>query len=96
MRSVSLALLLLLAACAPNGEEADRFTLGKIDPINEVLFSPGEGRTLARDWFRPELKPRRAPLYCYSTLGLPDCHADPIPEEQGRLKGYYGPPPYLN
>lgn len=54
-----------------------------------------EGETLARDWIRPDVQAARAPLYCYATLGRPDCHAFPIAEEDGRLKGYYGPSPAL-
>lgn len=54
-----------------------------------------EGETLARDWIKPDLQTARAPLYCYSTIGRPDCHANPIAEEEGRLKGYYGPSPML-
>lgn len=53
----------------------------------------GEARILARDWLRAEIRPNPAPLYCYGTLGRPDCHEAPIPQEQNRLKGYYGPPP---
>lgn len=33
------------------------------------------------------------PLYCYDTIGAPDCHAAPLIEEGGRLRGYEGPKP---
>ena len=43
---------------------------------------------------RTVLKPNPQPIYCYSTLGRPDCHPLPLtPQEEQRLKGYYGPPP---
>ena len=34
-----------------------------------------------------------APVYCYQTLGDPDCYAQPAPGDYNRLIGYYGPPP---
>lgn len=31
------------------------------------------------------------PLYCYKTLGTPDCYDKPLPGQQDRLIAYYGP-----
>lgn len=33
-------------------------------------------------------------VYCYQNLtASPDCYAQPIPGEERRLMGFYGPPP---
>ena len=34
-----------------------------------------------------------APVYCYQTLGAPDCYAQPAPGEYNRMIGFYGSPP---
>ncbi|QEX18597.1 hypothetical protein FRZ44_39040 [Hypericibacter terrae] len=32
-------------------------------------------------------------IYCYHSLGTPDCYAQPLPGEYNRMIGYYGAPP---
>lgn len=38
-------------------------------------------------------EPELAPLYCYNTLGDPDCHAVPQQGQAKRLINFYGPAP---
>lgn len=32
-------------------------------------------------------------VYCYSTIGEPDCYRSPRPGQAARMVGYMGPPP---
>lgn len=50
---------------------------------------------LAAGWLEDETPPEVVPVYCYDTIGAPDCHAAPVPGEGGRLRGYEGPAPTL-
>lgn len=36
------------------------------------------------------------PLYCYETLGVGDCHDQPLEDGGNRLVGFEGPPPMVN
>jgi hypothetical protein len=52
---------------------------------------PTETGILSYDWVKPDKRPAPDPLYCYETIGRPDCFASP---EAGRaLLGHYGPTP---
>lgn len=75
-----LAAALLLAACAnPFGDDAPSF---------DEILSAG--------WLGGDDKPVPVvPVYCYSTIGAPDCHDSPLEGEGGRLSGYEGPAPAL-
>lgn len=37
--------------------------------------------------------PKDPPLYCYGTIGQPDCYRSPRPGQATRMVGYMGPPP---
>ena len=56
---------------------------------------PGEAGILSQAFMAPELVERPRRLYCYRTLGEPDCHLQPLPGEDSRLIEFYGPPPGL-
>ncbi|MEH6755600.1 MAG: hypothetical protein V7788_15720 [Alphaproteobacteria bacterium] len=75
-----LAAALILAACAnPFGDNAPSF---------EEILSAG--------WLGAEDKRVPVdPVYCYVTIGAPDCHAEPLAGEGGRLRGYEGPAPVV-
>jgi hypothetical protein len=50
---------------------------------------------LSAGWLEDEDPVLIVPFYCYETIDAPDCHANPIPGEGGRLRGYEGPAPVL-
>lgn len=75
-----LAAALLLTACAnPFADDAPSFA--------EILSA---GWLDADDTPFPVV-----PVYCYVTIGAPDCHAEPLAGEGGRLRGYEGPAPVV-
>lgn len=75
-----LAAALLLTACAnPFADDAPSF---------DEILSAG--------WLGGDDKPVPVvPVYCYSTIGAPDCHDTPLEGEDGRLSGFEGPAPAL-
>jgi len=75
---VALAVTMALSGCFGIGER----------------YLPSAPEIVGRDWFKAPPPPRaRSPLYCYRTLGRADCHRAPVAGDNGRLAGYYGPPP---
>lgn len=57
--------------------------------------APTFDEILAAGWLEDDTPTAVVPLYCYDTIGAPDCHAAPVPGEGGRLRGYEGPAPVL-
>jgi hypothetical protein len=78
-RWIFLAVLLALGACSNPWIEDA--------PTFDDILSAG--------WLEEDQPQPVTPLYCYDTIGAPDCHAEPIVGEGGRLRGYEGPLPTL-
>jgi hypothetical protein len=57
--------------------------------------APTFDEILAAGWLEDKTSAVIVPLYCYDTIGAPDCDAAPVPGESGRLRGYEGPAPKL-
>lgn len=73
------AILLVLGACAP-------------DP--QSRYYPTQSQLYFQDRFGPRYQVTVPPVYCYSTLGDPECYAAPIPGWEGRLIAQVGPRAY--
>jgi hypothetical protein len=79
MKVIAAALALLaLGACA--------------DPQSRYYAT--DSQTYIRDLFGPRYQVTVAPIYCYSTLGDPDCYAAPVAGWEHRLIAQYGPRAY--
>ncbi len=49
---------------------------------------------LSKGWVGPTQRMDPPPLYCYKTIGYPDCYPEPLPGQQLRLiSAYYQKPP---
>lgn len=57
--------------------------------------APSFNDILSAGWLDDDEPQPVTPLYCYETIGAPDCHAKPLVGEGGRLQGYEGPAPEL-
>jgi len=57
--------------------------------------APTFDEILVAGWLEDKTPAVIVPLYCYDTIGAPDCHAAPVPGKGGRLRGYEGPAPKL-
>jgi hypothetical protein len=80
VRGALLAVAVALAACSnPFSDDAPTF---------DQILSAG--------WLNDDDPPAlKDPVYCYDTIGAPDCHAVPLAREGGRLRGFEGPAPVL-
>lgn len=76
-RWIVLPALLLLGACT--------------NPFADD--APSFRDILAAGWLEDEEPLPVMPIYCYDTIGAPDCHQAPLVDEGGRLRGFEGPPP---
>ena len=75
-----LAATLLLSACT--------------NPFADV--APSFDEILSAGWLDSDEAPAPVvPVYCYDTIGAPDCHANPLAGVGGRLRGYEGPAPVI-
>lgn len=54
---------------------------------------PNEDGVLSYDWIPADPRPAPPPLYCYMTLGRPECYATPVPGRE--LVGHFGAAPSL-
>lgn len=70
--------LLALGACA--------------DPQSRYYAT--DSQTYIRDMFGPRFQVTVPPIYCYSTLGDPDCYAAPVAGWETRLIAQHGPRAY--
>lgn len=78
-RSLPLAALLaMLSACAA-------------DP--QSRYYPTQSQQYFQDFFGPRYVATVPPIYCYATLGDPDCYAVPVTGWENRLITQYGPRP---
>lgn len=73
-----LAGILALASCA--------------DPLSD--YYPTDSQRYLRNFFGPRYQVTVAPVYCYATLGDPDCYPAPVAGWEDRLIAHYGPQPY--
>lgn len=48
---------------------------------------------LSKGWVGPTQRMDPPPLYCYQTIGYPDCYQAPLPGQQSRLISAYLPKP---
>jgi hypothetical protein len=62
------------------------------DPLSR--YYPTESQRYLRDSFGPRYQVTGPPVYCYATIGDPDCYAVPVPGWEHRLIAHYGPRPY--
>ena len=74
---LSLLVLPFLGACNP-------FLVYR--PNSDMLREKGWAKYTPRDVYP-------APLYCYNTLGDKVCRPYPLPGQEPRLSGFYGPEP---
>ena len=75
-RNLAMGMLLVLAGCQTSSEHAgDILSSAWTDHSNE-----------AKDKLH-----NAAPLYCYATIGKPDCYKDRQPQLEERLSGYFKP-----
>lgn len=63
--------------------------------------APSLETVLSRGWLIGDKQavavPRTAPaLYCYETIGVGDCHHQPLEDGGNRLVGFEGPSPMVN
>lgn len=80
MRKLFVAMILLtLGACAP-------------DP--QSRYYPTDAQLHFQDVFGPRYQVTVAPIYCYSTLGDPECYAAPVAGWEQRLIAQFGPRAY--
>lgn len=80
MKGVFAALgLLALSACTA-------------DP--QSRYYPTDAQRYVQDLFGPRYQVTVPPVYCYSTLGDPECYAGPVPGWEGRLIAQVGPRAY--
>ena len=75
---LACAALLALCACA--------------DP--QSRYYPTESQRYLQDLFGPRYQVTVAPVYCYSTLGDPECYAAPVAGWESRLIAQVGPRAY--
>ena len=85
MRGLVERLLILPAALAAILSVAGCYGIGE-------RYLPAAPEVVSRDWYKAPVR-ARPPLYCYQTLGSADCHREPLAAGNGRIAGYYGPPP---
>lgn len=79
MKRLSAALMLLaLGACA--------------DP--QSRYYPTDAQVYIQDLFGPRYQVTVPPVYCYSTLGDPECYAAPVQGWETRLIAQVGPRAY--
>jgi hypothetical protein len=78
-RFVVLAALLAAAACTA-------------DPQSRYYAT--ESQRYFQDLFGPRYQVTVAPVYCYSTLGDPECYAAPVAGWESRLIAQFGPRAY--
>jgi hypothetical protein len=76
---LGLAVLLLLGACTA-------------DP--QSRYYPTESQRYVQDLFGPRYQVTVPPVYCYSTLGDPECYAAPVAGWENRLIAQVGPRAY--
>ncbi len=65
------------------------------NPLAE--YAPTRETVLSSGWLYSETttQPARA-VYCYKTIGVADCHDEPIEDSGNRLVGFERPPPATN
>lgn len=51
---------------------------------------------LSAGWLDDPAPLSAPPVYCYVTIGAPDCYTTPQNGEGSRLQGYEGPPPRVD
>ena len=73
---LSLAACLVLAGCA--------------EPLRWAW--PSEAQRLAAGRYAQPEPAAYAPRSCYRTLGVVDCHAEPLPGAEGRRVGHFDAP----
>jgi hypothetical protein len=56
-------------------------------------YRPTEAQQRHQDRFGPRYVATVAPVYCYTTLGRPECYAAPVAGWERRLISYYGSQP---
>lgn len=57
-------------------------------------YQPTEAQRHWQDRFGPRYVVTQPLVYCYATIGRPDCYAAPVPGWEQRLIAYNGPPTY--
>jgi len=55
--------------------------------------APSFNQILSAGWLGDDTPAPEVPVYCYNTIGAPDCHAMPLAGEGSRLRGFEGPAP---
>jgi hypothetical protein len=57
-------------------------------------YAPTRETVLSSGWLYSEkATPSATTVYCYQTIGVADCHDEPIEASGNRLVGFDGPPP---
>lgn len=80
MRSMlPLVSVLVLAACGP-------------DP--QSRYYPTQSKLYFQDRFGPRYQVTVPPVYCYETIGDPDCYPVPVAGWEHRLIAQFGPRAY--
>jgi hypothetical protein len=64
--------------------------LGACTPDPQSRYYSTESQRYVQDLFGPRYQVTVPPIYCYSTLGDPECYAAPIPGWEGRLIAQVG------
>ena len=62
-------------------------------PTRETVLSSG---WLSSETTAPSVAQPAPAVYCYKTIGVADCHNEPIEDGGNRLVGFERPPPPLN
>lgn len=79
-RWILLGAALLVSACA--------------NPWSE--YAEDFDEFLSAGWLEDPTPVHAAPIYCYGTIGSPDCYTTPQKGQGNRLQGYEGPAPRVD
>lgn len=84
---IALLAALTIGACKPS-------TLKMLETSERPWELPWrEEYILDKGWAESRDLPPK-PVYCYRTLGTPDCHGFHIPGDESRIVGLFGPSPF--